>query len=445
MKNYVKGFNEMFKVNEMASTLSKLGLPKRLVGVIHKLPDTIEKIKPFTYNQGSRSRQAELEPISQNRPSHEVRVVDHFRMRKTELLGNQNSSKTKPGFLANMEQFPLAKDMRIILAVPEPGGKYAGVAPRFDYIYHKGTAWGKRDDGGGKKYRVLTMDADGNIVRDWAAYQNELTYPKNPMEPNAPIKKRNDFKDFPTAADKKIDVYILDLEEVGTEFTSRDMGKGITKTEPVPIGKARQLARDRKKAASYSIEIVDNGERKMLYGGNAFIYEFAKRFEGILTNLFGKRKEKAREKYRELVADGTDISTDQMRNLQRLLQDNTTVEANIATYYKNFLKYLMDNGSYAITSLSEIDKMTNISSSNYKSYASIEDVISKHEKMKALRSFAEYILTGSVEDINTDFDSTIEEPEYQSPDNEFQDLIDVDFDMENPHGLEDSWFEEQED
>ena len=131
-----------------------------------------------------------------------------------------------------------------------------------------------------------------------------------------------------------------------------------------------------------------------------------------------------------------------MRNLQRLVQDNTTVEANLATYYKNFLKYLMDNGSYAITSLSEIDKMTNISSSNYKSYASIEDVISKHEKMKALRSFAEYILTGSVEDINTDFDSTIEEPEYQSPDNEFEDLIDVDFDMENPHGLEDSWFEE---
>ena len=62
--------------------------------------------------------------------------------------------------------------------------------------------------------------------------------------------------------------------------------------------------------------------------------------------------------------------------------------------------------------------------------------------MKALRSFAEYILTGSVEDINTDFDSTIEEPEYQSPDSEFEDLIDVDFDMENPHGLEDSWFED---
>ena len=60
-------------------------------------------------------------------------------------------------------------------------------------------------------------------------------------------------------------------------------------------------------------------------------------------------------------------STDQMRNLQRLIQDNTTVEANLATYYKNFLKYLMDNGSYAITSLSEIDKMTNISPSNYKS------------------------------------------------------------------------------
>ena len=327
-----------------------------------------------------------------------------------------------------MEKFPLAKDMRIILAVPEPGGKYAGTAPRFDYIYHKGTAWGKREDGGGKKYRVLTMDEDGNIVRDWAAYQGKLTYPKNPMEPSAPIKKRNDFKDFPTAADGKIDVYILDLEEVDTEFTSRDMGGGISQTLPVPIGKARKMKRGRESSRSYS--------------GENFLNDFTGKFEGILTNLFGKRKEKAREKYRDLVADGTDISTDQMRNLQRLVQDNTTVEANLATYYKNFLKYLMDNGSYAITSLSEIDKMTNISSSNYKSYASIEDVISKHEKMKALRSFAEYILTGSVEDINTDFDSTIEEPEYQSPDNEFEDLIDVDFDMENPHGLEDSWFEE---
>lgn len=428
MKNYVKGFNEMFKVNEMASTLSKLGLPKKLVGVIHKLPDTIEKIKPFTYNQGSRGRQAELEPISQNRPSHEVEVLDHFRIKKTALLGNKTSDKSGPGFLADMEKFPLAKDMRIILAVPEPGGKYAGTAPRFDYIYHKGTAWGKREDGGGKKYRVLTMDADGNIVRDWAAYQGKLTYPKNPQEPDAPIKFRNDFKDFPTAADGKIDVYILDLEEVGTEFTSRDMGSGISQTLPVPIGKARKTKRDRESSRSYS--------------GENFLNDFASKFEGILTSLFGKRKEKAREKYRELVADGTDISTDQMRNLQRLIQDNTTVEANLATYYKNFLKYLMDNGSYAITSLSEIDKMTNISPSNYKSYASIEDVISKHEKMKALRSFAEYILTGSVEDINTDFDSTIEEPEYQSPDSEFEDLIDVDFDMENPHGLEDSWFED---
>lgn len=445
MKKYVKGFSEMFQVNEMASTLSKLGLPKRLINVIHKLPDTIEKIKPFTYNRGDRARQAELEPISQNRPSHSVEVLDHFRMKKTALLGNKTSDKSGPGFLADMERFPLAKDMRIILAVPEPGGKYAGSAPRYDYIYHKGTAWGKRESGGGKKYRVLTMDEDGNIVRDWSAYQGKITYPRNPERPEEAIKFRNDFKDFPTAADGKIDVYILDTEEVDTEYTSRDMGSGGSETLPVPIGKARQIGRKRKKAASYSIEtdeLDEHGNKKIVYGGEAFIYEFAKQFENILENLFGKRKERAREKYRELVAAGEDISTGEMRNLQAAIQNNDTLSNNIDKYYANFLRYLMDSGSYEKTSLDEIAGNENISDSQYQRFASIEDIIAKHGKMKALRNFAEYVLTGSIEDINTDVDTTLDEPEYSQED-EFEDLLDIDFDMENPHNLGDEWFEEK--
>ena len=103
MKNYLKGFNELFAINEMASTLSKLGVPKKLIGVIHRLPDKIEKIRPFTFKAG-RERSAELPPIAQNRPSHAVEVVDHFRMKKTELLGNRYGTHPNkmPGFLADL-------------------------------------------------------------------------------------------------------------------------------------------------------------------------------------------------------------------------------------------------------------------------------------------------------------------------------------------------------
>jgi len=418
MKNYLKGFDELFLINEMASTLSKLGLPKRLVGVIHKLPDKIEQIRPFTYNQGDRARQAELEPIGQNRPSHEVEVIDHFRMKKTELLGNKTADKSGPGFLSDMEKFPLAKDMRIILAVPEPGGKYAGQEPRYDYIYHKGTAWGKRHQGGGKKYRILTMDQEGNIVRDWHAYQGKLTYPRDPNNPNAPSKFRDDFKDFPTAADGKIDVYILDHETVDHETAYQDMGgSGGKRSHLVPIGKARKLGRDRKKAA--------------LYNGVAFINEFASKFENILEHLFGKRKDAAREKYRELVAAGEDISTEEMRDLQRTIQNNEAVSDNINMYYARYLKYLMTNGAYDKTSLDEIEGNDNISSSEYQKYASIEDIIEKHGKMKSLRNFAEYILTGEVDDVNKEMEVAIDEPEYSMED-EFKDLIDIDLDLENP-------------
>lgn len=394
MKNYLKGFNEMFQINEMASSLSKLGVPKKLISVIHNLPDKIEKIKPFTFKSGS-ERRAELPPIGGNRPSHEVGVINYFRMRKTELLGNNygTGSGKLPGYLADLEKIPWG-DMRILLAVPEPGGRYAGQAPRYDYIYHKASAWGKKEQGGGKKYRILTMDQDGRILRDWQAYQGDLTYPRNPSDPNAEIRKRNDFKNFPTGADGMIDVYILDPEIVDYETSFQDMGgRELPVSHRIGIGKARAKAR-----ARTGLKLITS---------ETFIQDFMDSFSSILKDIFQKR--------------GT----------QRNKNEISMYE--IPSFYKKYLRYLKQNGDYLPSNISEIGTEMNIAGLDM--YASINDVVKKQGKMKALRNLAEFILTGSVNDIYKEMEVNIDAPEAELSD-DFENLLDFDFDLENPFGDE---------
>jgi len=420
MKNYLKGFNELFAINEMASTLSKLGVPKKLIGVIHRLPDKIEKIRPFTYKAGS-ERRAELPPIAQNRPSHAVEVLDHFRMKKTELLGNKYGTHPNkmPGFLADLEKVPWG-DTRILLAVPNPGGRYAGRAPRYDYIYHKASAWGKKAQGGGKKYRILTMDEDGRILRDWQAYQGDLTYPRNPNDPGAERMKRNDFKDFPTAADGKIDVYILDPEIVDYETEFQDMGD--RRIDPVShrvgIGKARKTARERAKS-----KYLDS---------DSFIDDFADKFSRILNDIFGKRKQQAAQRYAELIVRD-DAPREEINRLSSLINSNRDVLDNIKDYYKKYLSYLKANGDYEQAKQSEIGDELYLG--NLGQYASINDIIKKHGKMKALRNLAEFILTNDVNDINREMEMAIETPGEQfSDDFDFDSMVDDVLDLENPFG-----------
>jgi hypothetical protein len=422
MKNYLKGFSDFYKLNEMASTLSKLGVPKKLIKVIHNLPDKVEKITPFDFKGGGR-RSYELPPIGQNRPSHEVEVTDHFRMKKTELLGDNYGIHKSPGFLADLEKVPWG-DTRILLAVPEPGGKYADTEPRYDYIYHKGSAWGKVSQGGGKKYRVLTIDGEGKILRDWQAYQGKLTYPKDPNNPQAERKFRNDFKDFPTAADGKIDVYILDTEIVDTERVTQQLGlkeipPGDTYNKPVHdvgIGKARMTARERMKSR--------------LMNSDVFIDSFASRFKEIIATIFGKRKQQAAAAYADLILQ--DNADGQMINdLQKTININPDVMENIENYYKGFIKAAKALGDYRKTELAELGDTLNLGSTNMKNYASIIDMIDKHGKDKVSRMFAEFILTGEISGLNKD-DEYDEELETSTETDDFEDMLDFDFDLENP-------------
>ena len=425
MKNYLKGFNEHFAINEMASTLSKLGVPKKLITVIHNLPDKIEKITPFTYDRGSQ-RSFEIPPIGQNRPSHSVGVLDSFRMKKTELLGNQYGTHPwkMSGYLADLEKVPWG-DTRILLAVPNPGGKYAGQEPRYDYIYHKASAFGKKEYGGGKKYRILTMDKDGRILRDWAAYQGKLTYPKDPNKPNEPKKFRNDFKDFPTDAKGFIDVYILDPETVDYQTELQRMGpREEPKSHRVPIGKARAQSRERLKAR--------------LVNSDTFIDDFAKKFQSIIASIFGKRKQQAAAAYAQLILQD-DADPREINRLQNAINTNQNVMTNISGLYKNFLTYLKSNGEYQEAKLDEFGNNVSIYSGNVGRYASLIDILSKHGKDKALRNFAEFILREEVSDIYTGID-TESDPTIGGRDDsevEFEDMLDYDFDIENPFGDED--------
>ena len=407
MKNYLKDFNS-FSVNEMASTLSKLGLPKKLIKVIHNLPDTIEKINPFAY-ASAKQRNRKLPPIAGNRPSHNVEIVEHFRMKKTQLLGNQYGTHPwkQTGWLAEKPW----GDHAILLAVPEPGGRYAGEDPRYDFIYNKESAFDDRDKGRGKKYRVITMGKDGKILRDWAAFQGKITYPQN-AEGQRPY--RNDFKDYPTAADGKIDVYVLDTEFVDSDREPYEDKFGITRMVDVPVGKARKKGRTRKAAAAYT--------------GEDFIDDFAKKFDRILTSTFGKRKQKAAEKYASLILQD-DADANELAELSRVIHDEPNVMDNVLKYYSKFLKYLKTNGDYGNATQGEIPDGIYID--NIGNFASIEDIIKVHGKMKSHRNFAEYILTGDVNDINKEMERAIEEPSAEMSD-EFEDMLDFDFDMENP-------------
>ena len=425
MKNYLKGFNELFAVNEMASTLSKLGVPKKLITVIHNLPDKIEKIKPFTYDKGDQ-RSFEIPPIGQNRPSHSVGVLDHFRMKKTQLLGNMYGSHPAkmPGYLADLEKVPWG-DTRILLAVPNPGGKYAGEEPRYDYIYHKASAFGKKEYGGGKKYRILTMDKDGRILRDWAAYQGKLTYPKDPNRPDEPKKFRDDFKDFPTDVNGYIDVYILDPEIVDYQTELQNMGpREMPKSHRVPIGKARAQSRERLKAK--------------LVNSDTFVEDFAKRFQSIIASLFGKRKQQAAAAYAQLILRD-DADPREINRLQTVINTNQNVMDNISDFYKNFLKYLRSRGDYQEAKMDEFGNNLYMNQGNLGSYASLLDILNKHGKDKALRNFAEFILTGDVNDVYTESEIELEPTAGTKRDSEeeFKSMLDYDFDIENPFGDED--------
>jgi hypothetical protein len=101
----------------------------------------------------------------------------------------------------------------------------------------------------------------------------------------------------------------------------------------------------------------------------------------------------------------------------------------ISRYYRNYLTYLKANGDYQKTNLDEIDQI--FYPDNLEKYASIEDVVKVHGKMKALRNFAEFILTGDVNDIHKELETAIDAPEEELSD-DFEDMLDFDFDLENP-------------
>ncbi len=91
------------------------------------------------------------------------------------------------------------------------------------------------------------------------------------------------------------------------------------------------------------------------------------------------------------------------------------------------------NGDYSDADLNEIGGIFSIYGGNLGIYASIADVIKTHGKSKALRNFAEFILTGDVNDINKEMEKAIETPEEELGD-DFEDMLDFDFDLENPFG-----------
>ena len=148
------------------------------------------------------------------------------------------------------------------------------------------------------------------------------------------------------------------------------------------------------------------------------------------------------EKYGELLAAGTDATSDEMRDLHNTMLTNQDVNANLVNYYIKFLKYLMVHGKYENSDLVEIldadgNDIPGISASQLKNLVSITDVIDKHSKMSALRKLAEFIITGEVDDVHKEMEQAVdgfeEQGEKETETDDFESMLDYEgIDLENP-------------
>ena len=97
---------------------------------------------------------------------------------------------------------------------------------------------------------------------------------------------------------------------------------------------------------------------------------------------------------------------------------------------------MMANGKYEMSNLTEISDeddrdIPGLGSFEVKKLASITDVINKHSLMSALRKFAEYILTGEVDDVYKEME--ISDTGDEEDDDFASKYIDVEgLDLENP-------------
>lgn len=499
MGNFVLDYNSFFKINEselfeMASTLSRLPIPKKMVSAIHRLSS--EDVKPFTYKEGRKGGEQDwrhggdakkigswrmsdankklIDKISkegvgaltdeekekvtdaENNAAamgfrnishedrailiasktykdpgvlpHDVDVIDpaekfpelveergvkllkdengmpYARFKKTRLLGNmydmpvarqrREGRRKDPGFLANISNTPWG-GMRMLLAVPD--------ANRYDYVYFKGRAFYGKDERGGKKYRVVTMDEDGNLIRDWMAYQGKIKFP----EEVGGGESRDDFKNFPSNDDGYINVYFLDVEDTSAQ-EKREKRVGARK--------------------------VTN---KM------FLETFKVKFENIIESIYGNKKDRAKVKLAEILGDISyeearqaleGDAREEMMSLKRFIDSEDGALRGLGSKYAAFLKYMKRKGSYygiqdSGSSKDDWKELSDIAGgfghgTNVNDYASIEDIIDIHTMGSALRKFAEFILTGEVDDVWKEMDVAIGDFEEVMGDDD-EDLLDM--------------------
>ncbi len=347
-RNYLKGFGEFIgssKVFEMASELSKLGVPKDLMQFIHNLTGEETSRTPTGMMRGGKFRTLHGEyggdwPSYQDEPmSHDVQVV-----------GQKTGKDRIYNYLTSLPT-EIDTGLRLILVNPEE--------QMVHYITRK---TGKTKDWKGYDpmrpevsqkrgfyMRIITIDREtGEPVAAWRGTVSQL---------------------LEDVTDESI-LYIMEKEQ---RVTSK-----------------RETRKEYKMTPDKFIEYFKNNYVKLVNKG--------------LEKKTGKRKEEFKELLGQVdpselgkLKDQTIYQSDLPASLKNLINKAAEIESGVVdkgmlkVELRKFLEYLAKEGKYETDPEISWDKV-----------AMLGDVIAKHSLMGACSKFLQYIVTGKTATVAKD-------------------------------------------
>lgn len=345
MKRYLKGFNQYSQVNEMASELTKLGVPKDLMKFIHQL----------TGKKAARTKTGMVRG-------------GKFRTLHGEYGGDWPET----------QDAPLSHDVAVV-------GSKSGVQRIYDYLVNN---IDKRKD---TAVKLILVNPDEQMVhyitrktgktRDWKGY--------DPDRPEVSQKRGNYIR-----------IVTIDRETgepvAAWRGTIEQLRDDITENSVLYIMEQETRATEKREKREETKKMDDK----------TFLDYFKKEYTKILTKVYDKKAVQKKEEFQkklsqidpeELKSFGSYQSISAAGPLAELLaaakdiETGTMSDGQIDVEYRKFIEYLGDRGDYKKKSPDSWDKK-----------ADIKDVVERHSLMGACSKFLQFIATGKTATVYTD-------------------------------------------
>jgi hypothetical protein len=346
MKNYLKGFNQYAQVNEMASELTKLGVPKDLMQFIHKL--TGQKV--------SRTKSGMMRG-------------GKFRTLHGEYGGDWPETQDDP----------LSHDVSVV-------GSKTGLQRIYDYLVN---SIDKRTD---TKVKLILVNPDEQMVhyitrktgktQEWKGY--------DPDRPNVSQKRGNYIR-----------IVTIDRETgepvAAWRGTIEQLRGDITDNSVLYIMEDESRAQTKRESRAEGKKMTDQ----------IFLDYFKKEYMNIITKVFAKKETKKKEEFQNKLSQidpeqlqgfgsfssiGSTGPLAELINAAKEVQSGSFSEGQLTVELRKFLEYLGDKGDYAQTK----------GAPAWDKRASIESVVERHSLMGACSKFLQFIATGKTASVYTD-------------------------------------------